>query len=353
MYRIVVTAIWAIVLATVAVVSGATGYKMQSSSSGVLSYLNALSAGVILSAAFTHLLADATEDLEDFSSYPVAPACALSGFLLLVCVETLLTFNTTTTPAEDSGEDIEIGVTVQRAHSVPSTVFPIQRRGWKSVGGLTTNTAARTMSYDRATFRPQEKEVNNCRSNSVSASGVSRYSPPNNETNEASKSLLADAIEEEKPVPGSNTTSEIRTGVYSFWIALVVHSVMEGFAIGVTGNFVEQFTIAMAIIVHKVFASIALASALMDAKCSSIEFASLYGVYALASPCGAIVACFLDVGDSSTVPGIITGLAAGSFMYIGTMEMLPHMLSECKNMVMAMSLFVAAAVAMALLAAVV
>ena len=39
--------------------------------------------------------------------------------------------------------------------------------------------------------------------------------------------------------------------------------------------------------------------------------------------------------------------------YIGTMEMLPHMLNQCKNMVVAMSLFISAAVAMALLAAVV
>jgi hypothetical protein len=39
--------------------------------------------------------------------------------------------------------------------------------------------------------------------------------------------------------------------------------------------------------------------------------------------------------------------------YIGTMEMLPHMLNQCQNMVIAMTLFVSAAVAMAALAAVV
>lgn len=92
MNQIITTSIFAIVLALVALLSGFTGYKIQNSNADYLSYLNALSAGVILSAAFTHLLADAMEDLEDFD-YPVAPACALAGFLLLVSVETMLTFN--------------------------------------------------------------------------------------------------------------------------------------------------------------------------------------------------------------------------------------------------------------------
>ena len=48
-----------------------------------------LQTGVILAAAFTHLLPDAIKALSMYT-YPVATACSLTGFLLLVTVETVM-----------------------------------------------------------------------------------------------------------------------------------------------------------------------------------------------------------------------------------------------------------------------
>jgi hypothetical protein len=80
---------------------------MVSNNVEILSYMNAISTGVdlfiplfilirvqvILSAAFTHLLPDAMETLKMYT-YPVACASALGGFLVLIVVETVLTFHT-------------------------------------------------------------------------------------------------------------------------------------------------------------------------------------------------------------------------------------------------------------------
>ncbi len=70
-------------------VAGFTGYTIKQSNGDLITYLNAISTGFIVAASFTHLLPDSIEDLQQFK-YPVAAACALAGFLLLVFVETVI-----------------------------------------------------------------------------------------------------------------------------------------------------------------------------------------------------------------------------------------------------------------------
>jgi uncharacterized membrane protein len=52
--------------------------------------LVSLCIGVILGVAFTHLLPDAMNALAPYGEYPLAAACSLGGFLLLILVETLM-----------------------------------------------------------------------------------------------------------------------------------------------------------------------------------------------------------------------------------------------------------------------
>ena len=95
MGHIIQTSVCAFLLIVVTVVSGFTRYNFSSGNdnTGTMAYLNAVSTGVILAAAFTHLLPDAIENLKEFS-YPLACASALFGFLILVIVETILTYHT-------------------------------------------------------------------------------------------------------------------------------------------------------------------------------------------------------------------------------------------------------------------
>jgi zinc transporter ZupT len=93
---------------------------------------------------------------------------------------------------------------------------------------------------------------------------------------------------------------------------------------------------------------------LLESGMDHKKFMTFFLAFSLASPFGAMLACIVQLEGSSTVlSGVVTGLASGSFMYIGFMEMLPAMLSSCQNMADAMALFIFSAVAMAALAAVV
>ena len=100
----------------------------------------------------------------------------------------------------------------------------------------------------------------------------------------------------------------------TFWGALMVHSTLEGFGIGVTSS-VQQAAIVFAILIHKGFESLALSGALLDSKMSFSLYCLLYGIFCCSVPTGAILGALLKSNSAnSPFSGIITGLASGSFM---------------------------------------
>jgi zinc transporter ZupT len=102
----------------------------------------------------------------------------------------------------------------------------------------------------------------------------------------------------------------------TFWGALMVHSTLEGFGIGVTSS-VQQAAIVFAITIHKGFESLALVGALADSKISFTLYCFLYGIFCCSVPAGAILGALLKSSSANShFAGIITGLASGSFMYV-------------------------------------
>jgi zinc transporter ZupT len=105
------------------------------------------------------------------------------------------------------------------------------------------------------------------------------------------------------------------SSIIAFWGALMVHSTVEGLGIGVTSD-VEQFAIVFAILIHKVFESLALSGTLFDSKLTWTTKLVLFGSFCLSIPIGAVVGAVLKSDDAgnSLFSGIITGFASGSFM---------------------------------------
>lgn len=105
------------------------------------------------------------------------------------------------------------------------------------------------------------------------------------------------------------------SSIIAFWGALMVHSTVEGLGIGVTAD-VEQFAIVFAILIHKVFESLALSGTLFDSKLCWTMKLVLFGSFCLSIPTGAVVGAVLKSNDAgnSLFSGIITGVASGSFM---------------------------------------
>lgn len=352
MSHIIATSVCSFLLIVAALLSGIARYNYFSADNDSLPYLNAVSTGVILAAAFTHILPDAIENLESFS-YPLACASALFGFLLLIVVETVLTFQTLENEHKAAVENHsrhdcsihnhELGsspVHTFLSKGIPSSVFPrvhhrvdnkecyLKMRRANSFSGY---------SYGSLDVSSVKGEVENAREHDHSHDHIHKANSHDHSHGHGHQSMREVTSKPQidttnigshshshahgLTVSPNKTHTDMFAATYTFWIALVVHATMEGFGIGVADTLIEQLTLVVAILIHKVFESIALAGLLIDGKLPSHQAVWMYGVFVLATPTGAVLSAVIEYyvvanGDdaSKLVSGVITGMAAGSFM---------------------------------------
>lgn len=117
---------------------------------------------------------------------------------------------------------------------------------------------------------------------------------------------------------------------------LSIHSLLEGAAVGVSNTFAETIIIFIAIIAHKSAASFALATHLTRSKLNTYSALLAFCFFALMTPIG------IFVGDNvlhtteahSLLAPIFSSLAAGTFLYIGTLHGLGRasLIRHCCNM---------------------
>ncbi len=117
-------------------------------------------------------------------------------------------------------------------------------------------------------------------------------------------------------------------GISSF-VGLTVHSLTEGLALGVTAV-APQFgtVIFVAIIAHKTTAAFSLATIFRLSQLRLRVAILLLATFSLMTPLGALIAVpFYEhlKGTNLIVP---TALAAGTFLYVATMDLLPEAFHE-------------------------
>lgn len=110
-------------------------------------------------------------------------------------------------------------------------------------------------------------------------------------------------------------------------VMLSFHSFMEGAAVGLSDNYVTMFIIFMAIIAHKGAAAFALAIHINKSRFSYATGCGLFFVFALMTPIGILAGNWITLTTHAhqMLTPIFTSLAAGTFLYIGTL----HGLDRC------------------------
>ena len=106
------------------------------------------------------------------------------------------------------------------------------------------------------------------------------------------------------------------------WIifaALSVHSLFEGLALGLATS---PLTLFVAILLHKGLESLALACEFVDASFSPRKAWVVISAFACITPVGIAVGLLVGESVSEVVSGVLTGLSAGTFLYVGVVEML-------------------------------
>lgn len=119
-------------------------------------------------------------------------------------------------------------------------------------------------------------------------------------------------------------------------IMLSIHSIFEGVALGIRTDVSLMMIVFIAIIAHKWAASYALAVQIKKSNLSSRVNWGLFLFFAIMTPAGIFLGNLINSGleSSDLIEPIFTSLAAGTFLYIGTLHGLNRavMIERCCNL---------------------
>ncbi|XP_057693355.1 zinc transporter ZIP1 [Corythoichthys intestinalis] len=118
---------------------------------------------------------------------------------------------------------------------------------------------------------------------------------------------------------------------FMLFLSLSLHSIFEGLAIGLQNTDSKVLEICIAILVHKSIIVFSLSIKLIQSAIRPMWVAAYIGVFAAMSPIG--IAIGISVIEAQPPAGtliqsVLEGLAAGTFIYITFLEILPHELNS-------------------------
>ena len=116
-------------------------------------------------------------------------------------------------------------------------------------------------------------------------------------------------------------------------LALSLHSILEGLALGAQQTIDASRDVLIAIAAHKGLAAYALGASLVDSGASTGGFWKVAGSFSIASPIGILVGYALSEVSSGTVAASLSALASGTFLYVATMEIIPTELEDAEHVV--------------------
>ncbi|MED6235097.1 hypothetical protein ATANTOWER_015752 [Ataeniobius toweri] len=127
--------------------------------------------------------------------------------------------------------------------------------------------------------------------------------------------------------------SALRAFILVFSLSL--HSVFEGLAVGLLEEGKEVLEICLALLIHKSIISFSLSVALSQGRLRRSVVSGCLLMFAIMSPLG--IALGVGLSETKTSPQhqlarcTLEGLAAGTFIYITFMEILPHELASARG----------------------
>ncbi|XP_042347831.1 zinc transporter ZIP1 [Plectropomus leopardus] len=118
---------------------------------------------------------------------------------------------------------------------------------------------------------------------------------------------------------------------FMLFLSLSLHSVFEGLAIGLQSTDSKVLEICIAILVHKSIIVFSLSVKLVQSAIRPLWVAAYIGVFAMMSPIGIAIGISVmeaQLQSGALIQAILEGLAAGTFIYITFLEILPHELNS-------------------------
>ncbi|XP_006628913.1 zinc transporter ZIP1 [Lepisosteus oculatus] len=126
-----------------------------------------------------------------------------------------------------------------------------------------------------------------------------------------------------------NAHSSFRS--FMLFLSLSLHSVFEGLAIGLQTTESKVLEICVAILIHKSIIVFSLSVKLVQSAVRPLWVVAYVVVFALMSPLGIAVGIIVieaQLVGGALIQAVLEGLAAGTFVYITFLEILPHELNS-------------------------
>ena len=125
-------------------------------------------------------------------------------------------------------------------------------------------------------------------------------------------------------------TSKSKIQTYVFVFCLSLHSLLEGLGISGKNNSSTLFNFLTGLFAHKWIEAFALGVTVLGARFSNLESFSLMGFYAILTPLGICIGMLADHFSAAVKDGqpkitevVMNGAAAGSFLFVSCIEMIP------------------------------
>mmetsp|Transcript_107556 Transcript_107556/g.304141 ORF Transcript_107556/g.304141 Transcript_107556/m.304141 type:complete len:421 (+) Transcript_107556:66-1328(+) len=344
---------------------------------------NTLAAGILLAASLTHMLPDAMEALEEFTSFPLAPAIAGTAFCILVVIGEVASG---CMPLREEPHTHTACATYEASFALWPRWELVPPHGCQEAKGASgaevlphahasssvTGLAAEVDIEDKTRFRGNsgccgpahepdpakcgECEVpsaapespapspaqapapgHSCHSHS-SCCRVHRHSDTPCLTQDLQAPLLRGGHGPSADLEaisrchvrsvGGGTMAEAKS--FLLFFALSFHSVMEGLGMGSAQDSGLLLPVILAVLAHKGLAAFALGCSLTKSDLPSWKFWAFVAIFAAGTPIGCVVGMLtVSLGSAqSPVSGVCIALASGTFLQVSSMELLPRALAE-------------------------
>ena len=318
----------------------------------VLSFLSCFAAGVFLGTCLLDLFPEVQEKMiltldraGVVSSFPVPEFILSFGFFLILIIEQLvLTFQgdddahekyEPLSASNSPGHSHEHNYHHQHNHSrnllssdseseVAQSTFHPDTNRYSSIG-VTNHMAQTQYEPDRFTSETDSDEEDSSKAlltipeeltRSVSSDDGWEILRP---TNEDLKGL-------EGPYVDPSSHSPIRS--FILLVALSLHSIFEGLAIGLQPTSSAVLQIFAPVALHKSILGFSLGLNLVQSKLSVKHIILSNILFCVTSPFGIGIGIVIDFSSDSIVTGLVNGilqgLACGTFIYVVFFEILPH-----------------------------
>ena len=112
--------------------------------------------------------------------------------------------------------------------------------------------------------------------------------------------------------------------MWTFGLALVGHSIIDGLSVGVFSEVQQMVILALSVLIHKIPVSYTLGMTFQSAgiKKTSCIAVAIFVSFILASPIGLILGSMISKSELTLVLVIIQSIAAGTFVYLACCDLI-------------------------------